>query len=272
MTFLPLNYHNIWVFLIPVFFALFGLVIGSFLNVVIDRLPAGQSLVSPPSHCPACGRRLGPFDLIPVVSYLWLRGRCRDCGARIPARILWVELVTGLAFGLLTWLLGLTPELAVALWYFCLLLALAVIDLEQGLLLNAIIYPAIVLALVLSAALTISGYNLEIVPTLGRAAIGGGFGLVTFLLIAILSRGGMGWGDVKMAALLGVMLGFPMVMVGIFLGIISGGLVAVILMLARLKGRKQTVPFGPFLALGAFAALLWGQPMLDWYLRLFGIG
>ena len=254
-----------------IYLGLAGLCVGSFLNVVIDRLPLRQSLMQPPSHCPACRRRLSVSDLIPVFSYLWLRGRCRTCHASIPVRILWVELVTGIAFGLSAWFMGLTPELAVVLFYFSLLLAIAVIDLEHGLILNVLVYPATIAAVAFSLAITLGDYKLAVVPEIAQAAIGFGTGFVLFFLIAVVSRGGMGWGDVKMAAFMGAMLGFPSVVVGIFLAILAGGLSAIFLLLARLKGRKQTVPFGPFLAMGAFAALLWGQMLWDWYLRLFGL-
>jgi leader peptidase (prepilin peptidase)/N-methyltransferase len=257
--------------LYSIFLGLAGLAVGSFLNVVIDRLPLRQSLMQPPSHCPACRRRLSVSDLIPVFSYLLLRGRCRTCNASIPMRILWVELATGVAFGLATWFLGLVPELAVVLFYFCVLLAIGVIDLEHGLILNALVYPAIIAAVAFSLAITLGDYKLSVVPEIASSAIGMGTGFVLFFLIAVLSRGGMGWGDVKMAAFMGAMLGFPSVIVAIFLAILSGGLSAVFLLVARLKGRKQTVPFGPFLAMGAFAALLWGQVIWDWYLRLFGL-
>jgi hypothetical protein len=133
-----------------VLFVLIGLVIGSFLNVVIDRLPAGQSLAFPASHCPSCQNKLSRVDLIPVVSYLRLKGCCRACASPIPARIFWVELTTGLAFGLLYLFLGMAPELGVALFYYCLLAVLAVIDIEQGLILNRLVYPGMVVALICS--------------------------------------------------------------------------------------------------------------------------
>lgn len=249
--------------------AMAGLAIGSFLNVVIDRLPEGKSLVAPPSHCPACSRQLSLRDNIPVVSYLWLRGRCRTCGARIPRRILWVEVASGIVFGLSFWYLGLSPGLAIVLFYFCLLLVVAVIDLERGLVSNWLVYPGIVLALIISVFSSRLSSDSLIVPTIAWAAIGGGIGLGLFLFIALASRGGMGWGDVKMAALMGVILGYPVVFVGIMLAVVSGGLVAIILLLTGVKGRKQTVPFGPFLALGTVAALLWGQAILNWYLAFF---
>jgi leader peptidase (prepilin peptidase) / N-methyltransferase len=227
-------------------------------------------MISPPSHCPGCARRLGVSDLIPVISYLALKGRCRTCGARIPMRVLWVEMATGTAFGILAWYFGPTQALAAVLFYFCLLLAISIIDMEHSLILNVLVFPGMVIAMILSALATFTNI-VDFAPSLAGSGIGGAVGFGLFLLIALLSRGGMGLGDVKMAAFLGMMLGFPLVLVGIFMAIISGGLVAITLLITRKKGRKQAVPFGPFLALGGFAALLWGLPILDWYLRLFGL-
>ena len=246
-------------------FVLLGLAIGSFLNVVIDRLPDRQSLIVPPSHCPACKRRLVLKDLIPVVSYIWLQGRCRYCQTRIPMRLLWVEVGSGAAFGLLYWYFGPSPELAVTLLYFCLLLVIAVIDLNHNLILNRLVYPGIVIVLIVSGF----GSSLTIVPGIDKAAIGGAIGLGLFLLIVILSRGGMGLGDVKMAALMGLMLGYPSIITAIFLAVVVGGLVALALMLTGVKGRKQTIPFGPFLALGAMLALFWGSTIWEWYTGFF---
>ncbi|HEY55011.1 MAG TPA: prepilin peptidase, partial [Dehalococcoidia bacterium] len=187
-----------------VIFILVGMTIASFLNVCIDRLPANESLIFPASHCASCQRRLTVKDLIPVFSYLWLRGRCRYCQAQIPRRILWVELGTGLLFGYLYWHYGLSAELTIAAFYSCLFIVLMVIDLERGLILNKIVYPAMGVALLLSTFFSIFLPDIEIVPFIGRAAIGGGMGLVVFFLIVIISRGGMGWGDVKLAALIGL--------------------------------------------------------------------
>ena len=158
-----------------------------------------------------------------------------------------------------------TPELAIALFYFCLLLAISVIDLEHQLILNWLVYPAAPIAV----ALSIFAYRSDIVPDITHAAIGCGIGLGLFLLIVILSRGGMGLGDVKLAALMGIILGYPSVLVGIFLAIIAGGIMAVVLLTARKKGRKQAIPFGPFLALGTMLALIWGNAIWGWYTRGF---
>ena len=251
-------------FLIVVF-VLLGMVVASFLNVCCDRLPAGESLVYPPSHCPACQRRLSAKDLIPIFSYLWLHGRCRYCQASIPRRLLWVEAGTGVLFGFTYWRYGLSIELAIILFYCCLFIVLLVIDLEHGLILNKVVYPAMAVALLISIFLP----QLEVVSGIKQAAIGGGIGLGLFLLGVLISRGGMGWGDVKMAALIGLVVGFPLVFVALLMGIILGGLVAGVLLLFKIKKRKETIPFGPFLSLAAMATLLWGSKILSWYLGLF---
>ena len=238
-----------------------GLLIGSFLNVCADRLPHRKSLIRPPSHCDSCSRRLAVLDLIPIFSYLYSRGRCRYCGEPIPRRVLWAEIVTGALFGLLFWYFGLTIDYAVVVFYSCVFLLLAVIDLEHRLLLNIILYP------MMPAALLISGFwpgGQGVV----YALIGGVAAFAIFLIIAIVSRGGMGFGDVKMAGLIGLATGFPYVFAALLAAIISGGVVAIILLLTGRKGRKQGIPFGPFLAFGAVVSLIWGEIMLDWYVRL----
>ena len=246
-------------------FVLLGVAVGSFLNVCIDRLPDNKSIVYPPSRCAVCQKRLSARDLIPVLSYLWLRGRCRYCKTAIPRRVLWVEISSGAMFPLLYWYYGISGELAVVTFYFCLFLVILVIDLEHHLILNKMVYPGAVIALVFSIFLS----DLDVTPGIASAAVGGGIGLGLFLLIILLSRGGMGWGDVKMAALIGLVLGYPLVFVALLLAVISGGLIAVILLMSKTKGRKQSIAFGPFLSLGTMATLLWGTNILDWYLGYF---
>jgi len=248
-------------------FALLGLAVGSFLNVCIDRLPRNESIVNPPSHCPVCQQKLAVKDLIPVFSYLRLRGRCRYCQAAIPRRLFWVELATGLIFAFLYWHYGLSPELGVMAFYACLFIIIFVIDLEHGLILNKVVYPGMVVALLL-ALYPWPWLNDSIVMRVAYAALGGAIGFGIFLLIAVISRGGMGWGDVKLAALIGLATGFPLVFFSIIMGAILGGIVAVALVIAKKRKRRQTIPFGPFLALAAMITLLWGSNILSWYLGL----
>jgi prepilin signal peptidase PulO-like enzyme (type II secretory pathway) len=152
-------------------------------------------------------------------------------------------------------------------FYACLFIIIFVIDLEQGLILNKVVYPGMVVALLL-ALLPQSWLTQVIEPGIASAALGGSIGFAIFLLIALVSRGGMGWGDVKLAALIGLATGFPLVFLAIIMGAILGGIVAVALMIVKKRKFKETIPFGPFLALAAMVTLLWGSNMLSWYLGL----
>jgi len=257
-------------------FALFGSAIGSFLNVCIDRLPTGRSLLYPPSHCEICQHPLSPKDLIPVFSYLWLRRRCRYCQASIPRRPFWVEVSTGFLFAFTYWHYGLSIDFAVIAFYGCLFIVLGVIDLEHKLILNKIVYPAAVVALIIDFFLPPLGIIDVSLPWLGmvNGIMGGAIGFV-FLLIPFLislpfySQGGIGLGDVKMAILIGLVTGSRLVLVALLMGVILGGLVAGALLLLKIKKRKEAIPFGPFLSLATMATLLWGSDILNWYLGLF---
>jgi len=235
-----------------------GLFVGSFLNVCIDRLPQGQSIINPPSHCSACNHKLGILDLVPLFSYLWLRGRCRYCQAPISFRLPIVEGLTGLLFTFLYWKFGPGLELGISLVYACLLIIIFVIDLENQLVLNKVIYPGMILALAFSFFW----------PGLGviRALAGGALGLAVMALPLIIYRRGMGMGDVKLGALVGLMTGFPLVIIALFLSVVAGGLVGAILLVFKIKKRKDPIPFAPFLATSAMVTLLWGQAIYQWYL------
>ena len=248
-------------------FAILGLVVGSFLNVCIDRLPQNKSIAYPPSHCEACQHKLSAKDLIPVFSYLRLRGRCRYCQVSIPRKLLWVELAAAVIFALLYWHYRLSPELGLMAFYACLFIVIFVIDLEHSLILNKVVYPTMVVALLLSLY-PWPWFSESIGMRVAYAALGGAIGFVVFLLIALVSRGGMGWGDVKLAALIGLATGFPFVFVAIIMAAILGGIVAVVLLVTRRRGRREMIPFGPFLAVAAMVTLLWGSNILSWYLGL----
>lgn len=253
-----------------ILFFMVGAVLGSFINVVADRLPEGKSIISPPSHCSECQYRIPGYDNIPIFSYLWLRGRCRNCGAKIPQRLLWVELGNAILFAFLYWHYGLGWELALVAVYCCLFITLLLIDLEHGILPNKLVYPGMIIALAIAALGSVfgfepgdivgGGFQLWIVD----AAIGGGIGFLLLLLPGLLYRGGMGWGDIKLAALIGFVTGFPLVILAMFFAVIVGGLTAVILLLLKIKGRKDAIPFGPFLSLAAMITLFWGSNILNW--------
>jgi leader peptidase (prepilin peptidase)/N-methyltransferase len=255
-------------------FAIVGLAVGSFLNVCIDRLPANQSIVRLRSHCESCGDMLRSRDLVPLFSYLLLRGRCRHCGARIPPRILLVELATAMLFGLFAWHYGLTPQLAMILVYACLFLVIFVIDLEHQLILDIVLYPAMALAFIFSFFwFGIGDYPHWPDTGVLSALLGGVVGLVFMIIPYFISRAfygreAMGEGDIYLGVLMGLACGFPLVFVALILGILVGGAVAVALLALRRKKRKDLIPFGPFLAAAAMVTLIWGGPIMDWYTGL----
>jgi leader peptidase (prepilin peptidase)/N-methyltransferase len=263
--------------LLTVVFTLLGLSIGSFLNVCIDRLPAGRSLAYPPSRCDSCGHPLAVRDLVPLLSYLFLRGRCRYCGARIPRRVPLVEGLTAVLFLLAFWRFGLTVPFALTAFWCCVFLVIAFIDWEQKLILNWVTYPAAVVALVILAVASLPGVDLlgelemEMWPSIPilSGLIGGAIGLAFFLIVFLINPRGMGMGDVKLAGLIGLAAGFPLGLVALFIGIFVGGLAAVALLVLRMKGRKDVVPYGTFLAVGPVVTLLWGTSILHWYLGVF---
>jgi leader peptidase (prepilin peptidase) / N-methyltransferase len=237
---------------------LFGLVIGSFLNVVIARLPEGRSVWRPRSACPGCGTPIAWYDNIPIVSFALLRGRCRACGMAISQRYPIVEAVTGVLFALAYVVLGPTPEFIVAVVLLAALVAITAIDLAHQIIPDVITLPGIVAGVIANLA---TGRVPWLESVLG-IAVGGGI----FFVIILASRGGMGGGDMKLGAMLGAFLGWKLGLLAILLGVLSGGVVALCLLIMRRKGRKEAIPFGPFLALGGAVTLLWGEPLLGWYL------
>jgi leader peptidase (prepilin peptidase)/N-methyltransferase len=246
--------------------AALGLVIGSFLNVVIWRVPRGDSVVSPPSHCPGCGNPVRPRDNVPVVSWLLLRGRCRDCDAPISPRYPLVEVATGAVFAVLAARLGFDAALPAFLYLGAIGVALWMIDLDVKRLPNAIVLPSYVVAgVLLTAAAAFTGDWDDLRrAVLGMAALYGFYFVLAFVYPA-----GMGFGDVKLAGVLGLYLGWlgwGEVVVGGFLGFLFGGVVGAALMVGRRAGRKSQIPFGPFMLAGALVAILWGGALADLYL------
>jgi leader peptidase (prepilin peptidase)/N-methyltransferase len=245
--------------LLVAFWGLLGAAVGSFLNVVADRLPEGESLLTPSSRCPACGRPLSLIELVPVLSYLALRGRCRTCGSPIGVRTLAVELGTGLLFGTAAWK-AVAGEpwgwiaLVFASAYLAVLVVVTVTDLERGLILNKVIVPAIGLGL-LGPLLTDRS---DLLSHLGSGLLGAGVIVVIILLVPR----GMGWGDARLAGFIGLVTGQPGVLFALFVGFVSGGIVAGALLASGRRKAGETIPLGPFLALGGAAALLYGEELL----------
>ena len=248
-----------------VYAGVIGACIGSFLNVVIYRLPLGQSLVSPPSRCPRCGSRLNWYDNVPIVGWLLLRGRCRNCQQPISVQYPLVELVTALLFVLIVWLTPPGPLMASRLLLVCILIVLFGIDFEHQILPNSITLPGIVAGLILS---TIAP------PGLGDALLGVLLGAGVLYGIAAAyylwrREEGLGMGDVKMLAMIGAFLGWKAVLVTLVLSSFSGALLGMVLIAAQRGGMKLALPFGTFLSLGALAAMLAGEPLVAWYARFF---
>ena len=244
-----------------------GLVVGSFLNVVIHRVPKRESVIRPRSRCPGCGTQLAERDNIPVVSWLLLRGRCRSFGQPISARYPVVELATAVLFVLAAVRWADHPEAIPAFClFFASLLAISVIDLELFIIPNRIIYPTLAAAIPLLVLASVVGDDLD---SLRTAAIGGAGAWVALLVIHLIQPRGMGFGDVRLSGIIGMYLGWISVAhvpLGLFLGFLLATLVSLPLLVLRKKGRKDPVPFGPFLAAGAVLATLAGNPLLDAYL------
>ncbi len=257
---------------------IFGSVIGSFLNVVILRLPRGQSLGGR-SGCPRCGRGLLPWELVPLLSFLFLRGKCSSCGKKISPRYFFIEFVTGLLFVLIC--LYAPPVnifsslLLLKLWLAAAVLVVVfVIDLEHYLILDRVIFPGSVLMLLINVFLTAaSGRHLLSLAGFFVSGLAGAMSVtVPFFLLWYFSRGTwLGFGDVKLAVFLGLVLGWPQSLVGLMLAVFLGGTVSLLLLCFSGKNLKSQVPFGTFLSLGALLAVFYGPQLLRWYLAILGI-
>jgi len=245
--------------------ALMGACIGSFLNVVIYRLPLGQSLVSPRSRCTTCGYELRWYDNVPVLSWVLLAGKCRQCRARISAQYPIVELVTALLFVLVVWLTPVGPLLFSRLILVAILVALFGIDLEHQILPNSITLPGIAIGLMFSLIAPPGWQDALIGAALGAGILYG----IAAAYYAVRREEGLGMGDVKMLAMIGAFLGWKAVLVTLVLSSFSGAAIGMALIAAQRGGMKLALPFGTFLAVGAVAAMLVGDPLITWYAGFF---
>ena len=242
-------------------FVVAGLLIGSFLNVVIARVPERRSLWRPGSACPGCGAAIAWYDNIPILSFLALRGRCRACGTSISWRYPVVEGVTALLFAGAAYRFGPTPDAVVAAALLAVLVALTAIDLERQIIPDVISLPGILAGALANLATGRVPWRESLIGIV----VGGG----VFLVIILASGGGMGGGDMKLGAMLGAFLGWKVLLLTVFVAVVLGGIVALALMASGARGRKDPIPFGPFLALGGAGGLFWGEMVLRWYLSGF---
>lgn len=246
---------------IEFFFIVLGLAIGSFINVCIIRLPANQSIVLGRSHCMKCGVQIRVLDLIPIFSYLRLKGRCRFCNAKFSSRYFFVEFFTCLIFFYLYVTLGISNDLVKILILLSYLIVITFIDIDHQLILDKVLIWLAGTGVIINLFIG----TLSVVDMLIAALAGGGL----MLLIAVVSRGGMGGGDIKFMAALGLWLGWKLTLLTLFLGFVLGGISGGLFLLLKIKGRKDFIPFGPFLAIGAFISLLYGNELIRWYVTNF---
>ncbi len=270
---------------LEIFYPLFGLVVGSFLNVCIHRIPRKESVVFPGSHCPSCGTPIRPYDNVPVLSYLWLRGRCRFCKGTISPRYPFVEMLTSLAFYACSVAWDFSPPTFVNSLFLAIILALVFIDFDHQILPNILTLPGIVIGILASplqseafyrdplshsaASALLSNSPEVVLPWVGAtlgSLLGGGFLYIpAFLYKAIRKKQGLGMGDVKMMAMVGAFLGWRMAFLTVFAGSVLGSIVGVSLVLFRGESLQTKLAFGTFLGSGAVLALFFGVSILRWY-------
>jgi len=245
---------------LPYIFFVFGLVVGSFLNVCIHRIPRGESVNFPPSHCPGCNQRVEARDLIPLLSYIRLKGRCSFCGNKISPLYPFIELLTGLLFAAVYLRFGHTVLLYKVLFLIPVFVAITIIDLQHY------IIPDKITVFTLAGGVVLNVFTRDL--TLVSSLLGLTSAAAFLLVLALVSRGGMGGGDIKFAAVIGLFLGWPNGLFAIFLSCMLAGLAGIVLLLTRIKGRKDAIPFGPFLCTGALATIWHGEDILTWYLNI----
>jgi len=252
-------YYEIEIILIFVL----GLIVGSFSNVCIYRVPRNESVIYPGSHCPKCHSNISPIDNIPLLSYILLKGRCRNCRSKISIQYPVVEFLTGLIYLIIYLIYGLSIQSLVYLILSSALIIIAFIDLNEQIVPDVISLPGIGVGLILSFFVP---YISFINSALG-VVVGGGIILIIALVGSmIFKKEAMGGGDVKLAAMIGAFLGWRYTIISLFLGFFLGALTGIILIMAKIKKREDAIPFGPFIALGSIITLLWGEKILLWYL------
>jgi len=255
-------YYEIEVILIFIL-GLLGLIVGSFSNVCIYRIPRNESIIYPASHCPKCGSLIKPVDNIPLVSYILLKGRCRNCKSKIPIQYPVVEFLTAVMYLIVYFIYGLSIQTLIYIILSSALIIIAFIDLNQQIIPDVISLPGIVIGFMLSFFVP----YISFVNSFLGVVVGGGIILIIGLAGSLIfKKEAMGGGDVKLAAMIGAFLGWRYILLSLLLGFFLGALTGIILMITKIKKREDTVPFGPFIILGSFITLLWGGQIISWYI------
>ncbi|MDF2960944.1 MAG: prepilin signal peptidase PulO-like peptidase [Paenibacillus sp.] len=248
---------NLTILYLP-FVILLGLIIGSFLNVVAIRMLKNESIAYPPSHCVHCNHQLKPTDLIPVFSFLFLQGKCRYCKSPISKAYPLGEAVTAIVFGIVFWNVGYTLESIVGLLFASVVIVAVMTDLRSRIIPDKLILFGILSAIVLRLFI----HPLPWWDYIAAFFVGSGI----LFLIAIVSKGGMGGGDIKLFAFLGLIVGIKLILLTLFISSLLGSLYGLLLLISSKLTKRHAVPFGPFIAAGSMIAYLWGNPIINWYL------
>ncbi len=239
---------------------IFGIIIGSFLNVCIYRIPKGESIAFPPSHCGSCGHNLKVWDLVPIFSWLFLKGRCRYCGEKVSKQYPLIEGATGLLFVFLYLKFGFTIELLKYMIFASILIVIGIIDFK-----TQDVYDSTIFFLGISGVVfTIIEFFMD--KQVSFVSIILGIAIPTLIIGIFAWFGAMGWGDVEIIGVVGLFLGFKLNMLNLFISIVLGGIAAVVLMIWKRRGGKDTMAFGPYIALSSYITLLFGSEILQWYL------
>lgn len=253
-----------------------GLVVGSFLNVCIYRIPEKKSIVFPPSSCPDCEHNLSPKDMIPVLSYIFLKGKCRYCRNPISVQYSLVEFFTGIIWLLVYLRYGFSIETIALLFLFTLLIPVAIIDIRYMIIPNELVFTGFIGGLILSILhifirpFSLYESTLWYSPFLGMISASGIIFIIALIALLIYRNdGGMGMGDVKLFIPIGMFLGWKLALLTLFLSIMIGGIVSIILLVLRIKNRKSAIPFGPFIIIATYITGLYGNDLIKWYINLF---
>ncbi len=240
-----------------------GLIVGSFSNVCIYRIPRNESIIYPASHCPKCRTKIKPIDNIPLLSYILLKGGCRNCKSKISIQYPVVEFLTGLIYLIIYLIYGVSIQSLIYIILSSALIIITFIDLNEQIVPDVISLPGIVIGFILSFFIP---YISFIDSALGVVAGGGIILIIGLAGSVIFKKEAMGGGDVKLAAMIGAFLGWRYVIISLFLGFFLGALAGIILILSKIKSREDVVPFGPFIVLGSLITLLWGEKIITWYI------